>query len=136
VSRKLTTGRALSTINRSVCVSAETQAAPNLTEVVEVHWPAGPARPGSSPAASLTADWLHSRLVAELVLLTGSARSALAAGYLLYGGLSDIRVGRRRNISWPVVPGVARHCAYGSQSGNPVGHRHGVHDIGVAACQQ
>ena len=63
VSRKLTTGWALSTINRSVFVSAETQAAPNLTEGVGVHWPAGPARPGSCPAASLTADWLHSWLV-------------------------------------------------------------------------
>ena len=92
------TGWLLSTV-KSVCVSAETQAASNLTEGVEVHWPAGPARPGSSPAASLTADWLHSRLVPELVLLTGSTCSTLVAGYLVYGGLSDIRVGRRRSIS-------------------------------------
>ena len=108
MSKKLTTGWLLSTV-KSVCVLAETQAAPNLTEGVEVHWPVGPARPCSSPAASLTADWLHSWLVPELALLTGLAHSALAAGRLLRGETHDILADRRRNIPWPVVPAGARH---------------------------
>ena len=99
---KLTTGWALS---RSVCVSVETQAAPNATEGVEEHWPAGPARPGSSPAASLTAGWLHSWLISELVLLAGLAHSALAAGHLLRGGTHDIRATAMRVSSYLHCPG-------------------------------
>jgi len=80
----------------------------------------------------LTADWLHSRLVPELILLTGSARSALAAGYLFHGGMSGIRVVRRRSISKPAVP-----CwAHGSRSGTRDGHRRSIHEVETAAYWQ
>jgi len=94
-----------STISRSVCVPAETQAAPKLTEGVEVHWPAGPARPDTSPADSLTADWLHSWLVPELDSLAGLEHSAPVAEYLPHGGTSGILAGRTESIPWLVAPG-------------------------------
>jgi len=52
LSKKFTTGRPFLTNVVSVCASAETQATFSLTEGVEEHWSAGPARHGSSPAAS------------------------------------------------------------------------------------
>ena len=129
-SKKLTTVWALS---RSVCVSAETPAAPNATKGVEEDWPAGPARPGSSPAASLTADWLHSWLVSALDLPADSKHSAPVAGHPVCGGMGSIRVGRRRSISRPVGPGVTQHQTHGTRCGSPADRRRSIQDDGTAA---
>jgi len=61
---------------------------------------------------------------------------ALVAGYLPRGGTSDILVGRRRSISWPVATEVTQRLAHGSRSGSPADRRRSIHDDGVAACWQ
>jgi len=71
---------------------------------VEKDWPAGPARPGSSPAASLTADWLHFWLVSALDLPADLAHLALAAGYLTCGGTNGILAVHKRNIAETAAP--------------------------------
>jgi len=128
LSKKFTTGRTFLTNVVSVCASAETQATFSLTEGVEEHWSAEPARPGSSPAASLTAGWRYPWQVLEPILLAGLEHLEPVAEHLPPGGRNGNLSVHRQSIPWPVVPGDTPLLVHGSRSVNPVVHKHNIHD--------
>ena len=102
---KFTTGRPFLTNVVSVCASAETQATFSLTKGVEEHWSAGPARPGSSPAASLTAGWRYPWQVLEPISLAGLEHLEPVAEHLPRGGRNGNLYVHRRSIHGDEVVG-------------------------------
>ena len=95
-------GWPLSTVNGTVCVSTEAQATPNLTEGVEV--PAGLARPGSSPAASLTVHWQRRVLVSVVGWVPAPEYWESVAELHPGGGMSGIPTDHTRSNANPGVP--------------------------------
>ena len=116
------------------CASAETQATFSLTEGVEEHWSAGPARPGSSPAASLTAGWRYPWQVLEPISLAGLEHLEPVTERSFRGGRNGNLSVHRRSIPWPEVPGETPLLVRGSRNGNSVVHRHSIHGDEVVVC--
>jgi len=77
---------------------------PNRTEGVEKHSPAEPARPGSGPAASLTAGGHHLWRVQELGSLADWVPWVAVAVHTSDGGKNDSHAVHKQNMWWLVVP--------------------------------
>ena len=88
-------------------VSTEAQATTNLTEGVEM--PAGLVRPGSSPAASLTADWQRRVLVSAAGWVPAPGYWVPVAELQPGGGMSDIPTDHTQSNANPVVPVATQH---------------------------
>jgi len=80
---------------------------PNLTEGVEM--PAGLVRPGSSPAASLTADWQRRELVSVFGWVPAPEYWEPVAELQPSGGMSGIPTDHTQSKANPGVPVATQH---------------------------
>ena len=93
-------------------MSTEAQATPNLTEGVEM--PAGLVRPGSSPAASLTADWQRWVLVSVVGWVPASGYWVPVAELQPGGGMNGIPTGHTQTNANMGVPVATQHLGHES----------------------
>jgi len=125
------TGWPLSTVNGTACVSTEAQATPSLTEGVEM--PAGLARPGPSPAVSLTVDWQRQVPVSVEGCVPAPGHWVSVAELQPGGGMSGIPIGHTRSIANPGVLVATQHLDYANGCDNQGVHTH--NNLCVAAAE-
>jgi len=107
-------------------VSTEAQATPNLTEGVEM--PAGLARPGSSPGASLTVDWQRRVLVSVIGCVPAPEYWIPVAEVQPGGGMNDIPTGHTQSNANLGVPVATQHPVHESNCDSLAVHTRDNHN--------
>jgi len=90
--------------------------------------PAGLARPGSSPVASLTVDWQRRVLISVIGWVPAPEYWESVAEVQPGGGMSDIPTGHTQSNANPEVPVAIKHPVHGSDCGSRTAHTRGNHN--------
>jgi len=91
--------------------------------------PAGLARPGSSPAASLTVDWQRRVLVSVIIWVPAPEYWESVAEVQPDGGMNDIPTDHTQSNANLGVPVATQHPVHGSDCGSRTAHTRGNHNF-------